>query len=249
MENFSGENLKKEVEDIYSNVLYVADLPKETTNEDLKILFKDYHFGFASLNNFKNNKTWAQVYLENKDWATLARHELNGYSLTPINCRNNAKGRPIRICKYEGRGPNKQTNIKQSLLIKNIDINMTQKEFYNIFLKYGDIVSGKIEYDENGISKGFGYIYYYTEESAEEAKRELNGKSFFGKNIEIVNLIPGKKNKNNNITLFVLNIPSDMTEEKLNLIFGQFGPVSNISINKKGFAYVSYNSFDSVQDV
>ena len=25
---------------------------------------------------------------------------------------------------------------------------MTQKEFYNIFLEYGDIVSGKIEYDE-----------------------------------------------------------------------------------------------------
>ena len=35
---------------------------------------------------------------------------------------------------------------------------MTQKEFYNIFLQYGDIVSGKIEYDESGISKGFGYI-------------------------------------------------------------------------------------------
>ena len=244
MENLSGD--KKEIEDNYSNVLYVADLPKETTNEDLKILFKDYHFQFASLNNYKNNKTWAQVYMENKDWATLARHELNGYSLTPVNCRNNIKGKPIRICKYEGRGANKQTNIKQSLLVKNVDINMTQKEFYNIFLKYGDIVSGKIEYDDNGISKGFGYIYYYTEESAEEAKKNLNGKSFFGKNIEIVNLIPGKKNKNKNIiTLFVLNIPGDITEDKLNLIFGQFGHVSNISINKKGFAYVSYNSFDS----
>lgn len=80
-------------------------------------------------------------------------------------------GKPIRICKYESKGSNKQTNIKQSLLVKNIDINMTQKEFYNEFLKYGDIVSGKIEYDENGISKGFGYIYYYTEESAEEAKK------------------------------------------------------------------------------
>ena len=243
MDNISGDNKRKEDEDIYANVLYVSDLPKETTSEDLKILFKDYHFQFATLNNYKNNKTWAQVYLENKDWATQARHELNGYSLKPLNCGNNTKWKPIRICKYEGKSINKQKNIKQSLLVKNIDINMTQKEFYKIFLEYGDIVSGKIEYDENGISKGFGYIYYYNEESAEEAKKNLNGKSYFGKKIEIVNLIPGKKNKNT-ITLFVLNIPSDITEDKLNSIFEQFGPISNISI-KRGFAYVSYNNFES----
>ena len=245
MDNLSGQNLKRETEEIYANVLYVADLPNETTNEDLQRIFQDYHFQFASLNNFKNNTTWAQVYFENKEWATRARHELNGYILKPINCTNITKGKPIRICKFEAKGANRQNNIKQSLLVKNIDINMTQKEFYNIFLQYGDIVSGKIEYDENGISKGFGYIYYYTEESAEEAKKNLNGKSYFGKPLEIVNLIPGKKNKSNTITLFVLNIPSDVTEEKLNSIFEQFGPVSNISINSRGFAYVSYNNFDS----
>ena len=122
---------------------------------------------------------------------------------------------------------------------------MTQKEFYNIFLEYGDIVSGKIEYDENGISKGFGYIYYFTEESAEEAKKNLNGKSFFGKNIEIVNLIPTKKNRNNIITLFVLNIPKDVSEEKISSIFEKFGPVSNISINPNGYAYVSYDNFNN----
>ena len=246
MENITEENLKKDNEDIYANVLYVADLPKETTNEDLQKLFQGYHYQFASLNNIKNNTTWAQVYLENKECAKKARHELNGTILTPSNCEGITKGKPIRICKYEGRGAIRKNNIKQSLLVKNIDINMTQKEFYNIFLKYGDIVSGKIEYDENGISKGFGYIYYYTEESAEEAKKNLNGQSYFGKQLEIVNLIPGKKNKSNTITLFVLNLPSDITEEKLNLIFGQFGPVSNISINPKGgYAYVSYNNFES----
>ena len=245
MEKPSFQKIKNEIEDIYSNVLFVADLPNETTNEDLQTIFQDYRFQFASLNTFKNNNTWAQVYLENKEWADKARHELNGYILKPINSTNETKIKPIRICKYEGKGANKQTNIKQSLLIKNIDINMTQKEFYNIFLEYGDIVSGKIEYDENGISKGYGYIYYYTEESAEEAKKNLNGKNFWGKNIEIVNLIPTKKNRSNNITLFVLNIPKDVTEEKLNSIFEKFGPVSNISINQNGFAYISYNNFDS----
>ena len=245
MEKESEKNLDKETESIYSSILYVADLPSETTNEDLSNLFQDYNFQFANLNNSKNNMAWAQVHLKNSYWANKARHELNGYVLKPSNSSNIALYKPIRICKYEGRGPNKEKNIKQSLLVKNIDINMTQKEFYNIFLEYGDIVSGKIEYDEKGVSKGFGYIYYYTEESAENAKKNLNGKSFFGKALEIVNLIPGKKNKSNNITLFVLNLPNDITEEKVREIFEKFGPISYISVKNKGFAYISYTNYDS----
>ena len=244
MDNSSEKNIEKEPEEPYSNVLYVADLPNETTNEDLQKMFKDYHFHFASLNNFKHNQVWAQVYLENKNWANKARHELNGYIIKPMNGANSMKGKPVRICKYEGKGQIRQTNIKQSLLIKNIDSQMSQKEFYQKFLECGDIVSGKIEYDENGVSKGFGYIYYYNEESAEKAKLNLNGKYFYGKAIEIVNLIPGKKTKTNAITLFVLNIPSNITEKELMPIFEKFGPVTNISVNQRGFAYVSYMNFE-----
>ena len=245
MDNSSEQKKEKDiVEEPYSNVLYVADLPNETTNDDIQKMFKDYHFHYASLNNFKHNQVSAQVYLENKEWADKARHELNGYILKPMNGANSMKeGKPARICKYD-KGQIRQTNIKQSLLVKNIDAQMSQKEFYKTFLEYGDIVSGKIEYDENGISKGFGYIYYYTEESAENAKKNLNGKFFFGKALEIVNLIPGKKTKTNAITLFVLNIPSNITDKELLPIFEKFGPVTNISVNQRGFAYVSYMNFE-----
>ena len=244
--NGGKENPVQETEDPYSTSLYVADLPKETTIEDLQKIFQSYHFLTASLNNIKNNQTWAQVYFETKEWATKARHELNGFILKPMNGANSIKeGKPIRICKYEGKVHNKQNNIKQSLLVKNISDKMTQSEFYKLFLKYGDIVSAKIEYDENGISKGFGYIYYYKEDSAEDAKKNLNGNIFYNKSLEIVNLIPGKKNKTNTITLFVLNIPFNTTEKELTPIFEQFGPISNISVNQKGFAYVSYNNFES----
>ena len=132
-QKINGKN--EEIEDMYSTSLYVADLPKETTQEDLQKIFKNYHFLTASLNNFKNNKTCAQVYLETKEWATKARHELNGYILKPMNGANSMKeGKPVRICRYEGKGQIRQTNIKQSLLVKNIDSQMSQKEFYNIFL-------------------------------------------------------------------------------------------------------------------
>ena len=122
---------------------------------------------------------------------------------------------------------------------------MTQKEFYKIFLEYGDISSAKIEYDENGISKGYGYIYYYTEESAEKAKINLNGKSFYGKPLNIVNLITQKRNKGNTITLFVLNIPYNAKEEEIRNIFEKFGIIVNINVTNKGFAYVTYLNVES----
>ena len=104
MDNSSEQNLKKDLEEPFSNVLYVAELPNETTNDDLQKMFKDYHFHYASLNNFKHNKIWAQVYFENKEWANRARHELNGYILKPMNGANSIKeGKPVRICKYEGK--------------------------------------------------------------------------------------------------------------------------------------------------
>ena len=186
----------KENQNLFPNVLFVSELPKETKEEDLENLFKNYHFLKASLNNSKMNKIWAQVILENEEWANKARQELNGFFLIPKTANNDkSKGKPIRICKFESKySPNNNKNIdsKRNLLVTNLDTKMTQMEFYNIFIKYGDISSGKIEYDENGISKGYGYIYYYDESSAEKAKENLNNKEFYGKNIKVVNLIPGK---------------------------------------------------------
>ena len=244
----------KETQNFFSNILFVSELPKETKEEDLESLFKNYHFLKASLNNSKMNKIWAQVILENEEWANKARQELNGFFLIPRSANNDkSKGKPIRICKFESKySPNNNKNIdsKRNLLVTNLDTKMTQMEFYNIFIKYGDISSGKIEYDENGISKGYGYIYYYDESSAEKAKENLNNKEFYGKNIRVVNLIPGKfkKNNNNNLTIFVLNLPNNITEKEIKSIFDKYGKIVNISLTNKGFAFINYETYKAASE-
>ena len=245
--------MEKKIDDnqeqnLYSNILFVSDLPNGTKIQDLEILFNNYQFLQGFINNSKINKTWAQVVLENEISADKARHELNGFFLIPLSANNDeSKGRPIRICKYElkyyGR---KDIDYKKNLLVKNIDTKMSQMEFYNIFLKYGDILSGKIEYEENGISKGFGYIYYYDEESAENAKNNLNNKEFYGKKMEIVNLIPAKIKKNNNkVTIFALNLPNNVTEKEIKSIFGKYGEISYVSLTHKGYAFINYMTYES----
>ena len=72
---------------------------------------------------------------------------MNGFFLIPETANNDkSMGKPILICKYESKLNISNTNVdfNRNLLIKDIDDNMSQKEFYNIFLKYGDISSAKI---------------------------------------------------------------------------------------------------------
>ena len=241
-------NQKVQTEQNKSNTLFVANLPKDTTFDDLSDFFQKYHFQYATLNNSKSTNVWAQVFLEDGNWAKKARHELNGEILKPKLSQD--KGKPISICKFEGKNSlNKEKKINQNLLVKNIDINMSLKEFYNIFLKYGDVESAKIEYDENGNSKGYGYIYYSNENEAEEAKKNLNGKEFYGKTLNIVNLVPSN-NQGRNLTLFVINFPLYFNDIDLRKLFEKYGNIKYASVSKdergisKGIGFITFSNFE-----
>ena len=241
-------NQKVQTEQNKSNTLFVANLPKDTTFDDLSDFFQKYHFQYATLNNSKLPNVWAQVFLEDGNWAKKARHELNGEILKPKLSQD--KGKPISICKFEGKNSlNKEKKINQNLLVKNIDINMSLKEFYNIFLEYGDVESAKIEYDENGNSKGYGYIYYSNENEAEEAKKNLNGKEFYGKTLNIVNLVPSN-NQGRNLTLFVVNFPLYFNDIDLRKLFEKYGNIKYASVSKdergisKGIGFITFSNFE-----
>ena len=243
------------LENFFSNILFVSDLPKETSIKDLENLFGKYHFIKASLNNSKKNNIYAEIVLENEEYATKARHELNGVVLISEKYKNDkSKGKPIRICKYETKFniinnyyKNEKDDLKKNLLIKNLDTKMSQKELYDIFLKYGDIKSGKIEYDENGISKGFGYIYYYNKSSAEKAISDLKGKEFYGKKMQILYFIPSKLKKvSKDLTLFISNLPPNILEKEIRTIFEKYGTIININLTNKGFAYITYEHHESI---
>lgn len=64
------------------NVLFVADLPDETSEEDLINLFKNYNFKCGRVTH-GNNKTFALAHFDNTVSAEKARIELNGTSLLP----------------------------------------------------------------------------------------------------------------------------------------------------------------------
>ncbi len=102
--------------------------------------------------------------------AEKARKNLNG-ELFPVKAFKNKK--PIRICKFENKHSDNSDSMRKNLLVRNLDTKINAREFFKMFEVYGEIKSSKLETNENGESKGYGYVYYNNAEDAEEALKEM----------------------------------------------------------------------------
>ena len=63
----------------------------------------------------------------------------------------------------------------RNVFIKNLDKSIDNKHFTNTFGAFGNILSCEIAQDEEGNSKGYGFVHFDTEEKAENAVRKVKG--------------------------------------------------------------------------
>jgi len=68
-----------------------------------------------------------------------------------------------------------------NLYVKNLDEQVDEQRLKEEFMPMGQLSSIKLMVDENGRSRGFGFVCYSAPEEASRAIQELNGKLLFGK--------------------------------------------------------------------
>lgn len=86
----------------------------------------------------------------------------------------------------------------KKLFIGNLAFSITDDQLKEIFSPFGEVVSLNIVKDKfSGRSKGFAFVEYDNEESAQKALQSLDGSEQAGRNISVKEALPRPENKTN----------------------------------------------------
>nr|NP_001088471.1 uncharacterized protein LOC495336 [Xenopus laevis]AAH84798.1 LOC495336 protein [Xenopus laevis] len=225
--------------------LYVGDLHPDINDDQLRMKFSE--IGPVAVAHVCRDVTsrkslgYGYVNFEDPKDAERALEQMN-YEVV--------MGRPIRIM-WSQRDPSLRKSGLGNIFIKNLAKTIEQKELYDTFSLFGRILSCKIAMDENGNSKGYGFVHFENEECAKRAIQKVNNMSICGKVVYVGNFIPrsdrksqNRKQKFNNI--YVKNFPPETDDEKLKEMFTEFGEIKSACVMKdsegksKGFGFVCY---------
>lgn len=85
----------------------------------------------------------------------------------------------------------------KKLFVGNINWSASKEDLENIFGEFGELEEAILIKDENGRSKGFGFISYVNEADAMKAAWELNGFQIDGRPLFVNEARPQEKRERN----------------------------------------------------
>ncbi|CAO3688451.1 unnamed protein product [Umbelopsis vinacea] len=169
------------------------------------------------------------------------------------------KGKPCRIM-WSQRDPVLRKTGSGNIFIKNLDASIDNKALHDTFSAFGNILSCKIAVDDEGNSKGYGFVHYETSEAADSAIKNVNGMLLNDKKVFVGHHIPRKERmskademKANFTNVYVKNLDLDVTDEEFEQMFTKYGPVSSAIIQRdddgtsKGFGFVNFEQHEDAK--
>ncbi|XP_054794771.1 polyadenylate-binding protein 7-like isoform X2 [Prosopis cineraria] len=232
--------------------LYVGDLHPDVSDGQLLELFLE----FKSL-------TSVRICRDSSTGRSLCYGYVNFNSpqdaIRAIEVKNHFKlnGKMIRVM-WTHRDPEARKSGKANVFVKNLAEPIDNAGLHELFQKFGKILSTKVVTSEYGKSKGYGFVQFESEDSANVAIEKLNGSTVRDKLIYVgkfvkksERLLPGPDSKFTN--LFMKNLDPETTEELLQEKFAPFGNIVNLAVAKdnngvsKGFGFVNYDNPDDAK--
>ena len=164
------------------------------------------------------------------------------------------KGRPCRIM-WSQRDPSLRKSGVGNVFVRNLAASVDHKGLYDTFSVFGNILSCKVANDENGASKGYGYVHFETDQAARDAIAKFNGTLIDDMEVSVGFFV--KRNERAGVNewtnLYVKQFPTSWDEAKLKELFTPFGEVASVAITKdeegksKGFGFVNFSDHESAK--
>ncbi|KAF7505443.1 Protein phosphatase PP2A regulatory subunit B [Endocarpon pusillum] len=196
---------------------------------------------------FGNSRGYGFIHFETGDSASRAIQGVNGMLLCDKKVFvGHHIAKKDRQSKYEEMKAN-FTN----LYVKNIDAEVTDDEFTQLFEKFGDVTSAAITREpDTGKSRGFGFVNYIDHEHAAKAVEELNDKDFHGQSLYVGRAQKKhereeelrkqyeaarveKASKYQGVNLYVKNLTDDVDDDKLRDLFAPYGTITSSKVMRE----------------
>ena len=210
-------------------ILFISELPDNILDTELYDFFSAYKPDIYTIQIDRNQKMYdlfntrkpkATIYFRNHSKAKEAREQLN---------MKRVKGKALNIMRHE-RDNSIRYNNEANLFVKGISRDANPRDIYELFAKYGEIISCKICEDEDGNLLGYGYINYYNLDSAEKAILNLNKTKFKDCELEVQHFKKMNerfKTPSENKSIYIKNIPNSIQNiDELKKIFSKYGKIT-----------------------
>lgn len=207
-----------------------------------------------------NSKGYGFVHFETEEAARNAIQKVNGMLL---NGKKVYVGKFIPRAEREkelGEKAKRFTNV----YVKNFGDDLDDEKLYEVFSAFGKITSHRVMTNEDGKSKGFGFVAFEEPEAAEKACDEFNGKDLYGKTIyvgraqkrgerqaelkkkfEMMKI--ERMNRYQGVNLYIKNLDDTIDDERLRKEFSNYGTITSAKVmtedgRSKGFGFVCFST-------
>ncbi|XVF07779.1 hypothetical protein REPUB_Repub06bG0169200 [Reevesia pubescens] len=180
-----------------------------------------------------------------------AHHAIEAKNHTLLN------GKMIRVM-WSLRDPDARKSGVGNVFVKNLSDSIDNVGLQELFRKFGNVISCKVATFEDGKSKGYGFVQFESEESANAAIEKLNDTTIGDKQIYVGKfmkrsdrVLPSPNVKYTN--LYIKNLDPDFTEELLQEKFSEFGKIASLIVAKdengasRGFGFVNFDNPDDAR--
>jgi polyadenylate-binding protein len=143
-----------------------------------------------------------------------------------------------------------------NIFIKNLSTKIGHKELYDTFSAFGNILSCKVALDENGNSKGYGFVHFENQQCADQAVQVVNNNILLEKKVYVGPFIPRRVRlqqlEKSWTNVFIKDIDPSLNDSDLRMAFMPFGHVTSAVVmtskednSSLGFGFVNFSDHDS----